>query len=61
MRIEIKSHGNTYVHDIGDGVGIDELFIEFRSLAISVGYHEDNVIDGCEYLIREYGRGIQSE
>ena len=42
---------------IGQGTytSIYRIMEEIRGLLIGWGYHENSIIEGCEYIIEEYG------
>ena len=40
---------------------IYEIMREIRGLLIAWGYHENSVLEGCEYVLEEYGEDISTK
>jgi len=41
--------------EIPDGCDVFEVMTAVRGLLIAAGFHPNSVVDGCEYIIEEFG------
>ena len=55
MKLSIIGQDKEINISIDEDVDIYRIMEEIRGLLIGWGYHENSIIEGCEYIIEEYG------
>ena len=60
MKISFQNKTKNLQVEIPEDIDIYETMTHIRGLLIAWGFHQDSVLDGCEYIIEEYGKELDA-
>ena len=58
MRIILENNERRVNLECSEHIDIYEMMQQVRGALIAWGFNPDSIIDGCEYIVEEYGKGL---